>query len=162
MPIMKWNPSKEVTKWGTFEDYPREIHRMWRDMDRMFDSFFRGQDFEETEHKVSRWSPNVEIAESGDAFVVKAELPGVSKNDVKVSLRDNLLIMRGEKRQEKDEKKASYHRVEREYGAFERSFTLPSTVKSDKIEATFKDGVLTLTLPKVEEAKPKEIEVKVE
>jgi len=162
MAIMKWHPARELTRWSAFEDFPREMRRMWREMDRMFDNFFRGGEFEEAEHALTRWSPDVDIAETDDAFVVKAELPGITKDDVKITLRDNVLTIKGEKKQEKEMKKENYHRVERCYGAFQRSFTLPATVKADKIEATYKDGVLTLTLPKVEEAKPKEIEVKVE
>ena len=106
-------------------------------------------------------TPAVDIAEQENEYEVKVELPGVSKEDVKISLESNILTIKGEKKEEKEEKKTNLHRVERSYGMFQRSFTLPTTVKSDKIDATFSDGVLTITLPKVEEAKPKQIEVKV-
>lgn len=92
---------------------------------------------------------------------MKVELPGVSKDDVKITIESNILTIRGEKKQEKDVKQENYQRIERSYGSFQRSFTLPGTVKSDAIDAIFKDGVLTVTLPKAEEAKPKHIEVKV-
>lgn len=102
----------------------------------------------------------VDVVENNEAYVIKAELPGISKNDVKITLHENVLTIKGEKKQEKEEKDRNFHRVERSYGSFERSFTLPSGVKDDKIEAAYKDGILTITLPKAEEAKPKEIEVK--
>jgi HSP20 family protein len=89
------------------------------------------------------------------------ELPGVNKDEVKITLESNILTIRGEKKQEKETKKENYHRIERSYGSFERSFTLPTSVKSDKIDAAYNNGVLQITLPKVEEAKPKQIEVKV-
>jgi HSP20 family protein len=85
----------------------------------------------------------------------------VTKKDVAITLQDNVLTLRGEKRQEKESKDASFHRSERTYGAFQRSFTLPSTVVAEKIDAAFADGVLTVTLPKSDEAKPRQIEVKV-
>jgi HSP20 family protein len=85
----------------------------------------------------------------------------VSRNDVKITLHDNVLTIKGEKKEEKEEKDVNVHRVERSYGVFERAFSLPLTVKSEKIDASFKDGVLSIILPKAEEAKPKEIEVKV-
>ncbi len=162
MAIVRWSPARDLARWSSFEDFPREMRRMWREMDRMFDNFFRGSESEEAEHPLTRWSPDVDIHETEDSFVVKAELPGLTKDDVKITLRDDVLTIRGEKKQEKETKKENYHRIERNYGAFHRSFTLPTSVRSDKIEATYEDGVLTLTLPKVEEAEPKEIEVKVQ
>jgi HSP20 family protein len=109
----------------------------------------------------SYWTPAVDIAEQENEYLVKMELPGVNKEDVKISLESNILTIRGEKKQEKEEKNKSLHRVERSYGSFQRSFTLPTSVKNDKIDAFFEDGVLSVTLPKMEEAKPKQIEVKV-
>jgi HSP20 family protein len=107
------------------------------------------------------WTPAVDVAEHEDAYQVKVELPGVSKDDVKITMQDNILTIRGEKKQEKESKNSNYHRVERSYGSFQRSFTLPTSVKHDKIEASYNDGILTIALPKAEEAKPKQIEVKV-
>jgi HSP20 family protein len=109
----------------------------------------------------SIWTPAVDITEKDDEYLVKVELPGVEKNDVQITLESNILTVKGEKKQEKEEKGENYHRMERSYGSFQRSFTLPTTVKSDKIDASFKDGVLSIRLPKSEEAKPKLIEVKV-
>jgi len=128
-------------------------------MNRMFDRFFRGS--EEEEYALSSWVPSTDIAEHDDAYVVKVELPGVAKDDVRITLDSNILTIRGEKKQESATKRENFHRVERSYGAFQRSFTLPTTVKSDRIDATYKDGILTVSLPKAEEAKPKQIEVKV-
>ncbi|MBM2839971.1 MAG: Heat shock protein, Hsp20 family [Bacteroidetes bacterium] len=109
----------------------------------------------------SVWTPAVDVAENENEVQVKVELPGVSKDDVKITMQENILTIRGEKKQEKETKNSEYHRVERSYGSFQRSFTLPTNVKHDKIEASYNDGVLTVTLPKAEEAKPKQIEVKV-
>jgi len=126
----------------------------------MFDNFFDGARHDE-DNALAAWSPAVDIAEHDDQYVVKMELPGVSKEEVKITLESNILTVRGEKKQEKETKKENYHRIERSYGSFQRSFTLPTTVKNDKIDASFKDGILNIKLPKAEEAKPKQIEVKV-
>jgi len=107
------------------------------------------------------WLPAVDIVEQKDDYIVKVDLPGLTKNDVKITVQNDILTIRGEKKQEKESKEQNVHRMERSYGMFQRSFTLPSSVKSEKIDAVFADGVLTITLPKVEEAKAKEIEVKV-
>jgi len=133
---------------------------MQREINRMFDSFFQNGD-ENFPLVATSWKPAVDIAEEDTAFVVKMELPGVAKEDVKITLEDGLLTVRGEKKEEKESKGTNYHRVERGYGAFQRSFTLPATVKGDKVEASFRDGILNIMLPKSEEAKPKEIEVRV-
>ncbi|MBI4548049.1 MAG: Hsp20/alpha crystallin family protein [Ignavibacteriae bacterium] len=131
---------------------------MQREIDRMFDRFRGGMI---DDGSASTWLPTVDIAEQENDYVVKVDLPGVNKSDVKITVQNDVLTIRGEKKQEKEKKGENYHRVERSYGSFQRSFTLPSSVMSDKIEASYDNGVLTITLPKVEEAKPKEIEVKV-
>ena len=109
--------------------------------------------------EVGEWMPVVDIDETKDAFVVKTELPGVDKDDVSVNIEDGVLTIRGEKKVETEDKK--HHRAECAYGSFIRSFTLPQTIKADKVEAEYKNGVLNLTIPKSEEAKPKQIEVKI-
>ena len=109
--------------------------------------------------KVGDWMPVVDIDETEDAFVVKAELPGVEKDDVTVNIDNGILTIKGEKKIETEDKK--HHRVECTYGSFVRSFTLPQEIKAEKIEAEYKNGVLTLTIPKSEEVKPQQIEVKV-
>jgi HSP20 family protein len=134
---------------------------MQREINRLFDNFFRGGVQDDGTFGLSYWTPAVDIAEHENEYVVRVELPGVSKDDVKITLESNILTIRGEKKQEKAQQNENYHRVERMYGTFQRSFTLPTTVKSDRIDAVYKDGILTVTLPKAEEAKPKQIEVKV-
>jgi HSP20 family protein len=105
------------------------------------------------------WAPAVDISEGDQAFTLTAELPGFSKDDVKIEVQDNRLTLKGERKRDTDVQEKQYRRVERVYGAFERSFKLPMAVEADKAEATFKDGVLKLTLPKVEEAKPQPISI---
>ena len=109
--------------------------------------------------EVGDWMPQVDISETKEAFIVKAELPGVEKEDVNVNFENSILTIRGEKKVETEDKKR--HRVECAYGTFIRSFTLPQTIKADKIEAVYKNGILNLTIPKADEAKPKQIEVKI-
>jgi len=108
------------------------------------------------------WAPRVDIAETDKAFEIKAEIPDVNKEDVRVTVHNGVLTIQGERKQEKEEKGKKFHRVERCYGSFTRSFTLPDNVDETKISASFKDGVLNIQIQKTEEAKPKSIEVKVE
>ena len=107
------------------------------------------------------WLPSVDISETEDKLLIKAELPGLEAKDVKVSVSGDILTIKGEKKKEEEEKDEHHYCVERYYGSFQRSFQLPTSVKEDKVEATFDKGVLKVTLPKVEEAKKKEIEVKI-
>lgn len=116
--------------------------------------------FEETV-PLTTWTPACDIYETDKEVVLKIEVPGVKKEDVKVSLENTTLTIRGERKFEEEVKKENYHRVERNYGEFLRTFTLPAFIDETKILADFKDGLLTVTLPKREEAKPKAIEVKV-
>ncbi len=105
------------------------------------------------------WTPSVDISETDESFEVRAELPGVAKDDIHVSVKDNLLTLRGEKRQEKVDDPQNYRSVERRYGSFQRRFTLPSEVETGDIKAEFSDGVLTLAIPKPEAVKPTEIPI---
>jgi HSP20 family protein len=107
----------------------------------------------------SAWLPPVDVFEDKEGIKLTAELPGVKAEDVKISLENQTLTLRGEKKQIAEETVEKVHRYERSYGSFERTFTLPSTVVCEKIQATFEDGILTVTLPKVEKAKPREIPV---
>lgn len=107
------------------------------------------------------WSPTVDVVETPEEFQVKAELPEVKKEDVKVSVDNRVLRLEGERRQEKEDKNKKFHRIERSYGSFLRTFALPDNVDDTKVRAEFKDGVLNVRLPKSEKAKPKSIEVKV-
>ena len=105
------------------------------------------------------WTPSVDISETDDVFKVRAELPGVAKDDLHISVKDNLLTLSGEKRQENVDDTQNYRRVERRYGSFQRRFTLPSEVETDDIKAEFSDGVLILSIPKPETVKPTEIPI---
>jgi HSP20 family protein len=110
---------------------------------------------------VADWVPSVDVSETEGEYQIKAELPEVKKEDVKVTVEDGVLTIQGERKHEKEEKGKKYHRVERSYGSFVRSFTLPDLVDEEKVKAEFKDGVLNVQLPKSEKAKPKAIEVAV-
>jgi HSP20 family protein len=137
----------------------------WREIEDMFDRYTRaggvprggGQELART----GDWTPRVDIAETDQAFVIKAEVPEVKKDDVKITVDNGILSICGERKQEQEEKGKTFHRVERFYGQFTRSFTLPDNVDEDNITATFKDGMLSLEIPKTEKAQPKAIEVKV-
>jgi HSP20 family protein len=131
-------------------------------INRMFEETLGGRYPAERE-EVGRgmWTPAVDIHETNDSYVVKADLPGVNKDDIHVDIRDNTLTIRGEKKYEEKVSKDNYVRTERAYGTFLRSLILPQNVDADKIEAKYKDGVLELTIPKKEEAKPKQIEINV-
>ena len=116
---------------------------------------------EEESITVLEWEPLVDIIEDDKEYIIKTELPEVKKEDVRVSVENGVLTITGERKFEKEEKNKKYHRVERAYGSFARSFTLPEVAEADKVNAEFKDGVLKVHLPKSEKAKPKQIEVKV-
>jgi HSP20 family protein len=150
MSLVRWNPTRELAAW------PSDLFTMQRDINRMFDNFFRG----DTSH-LTAWTPAVDVAESDADYIVKVELPGVQKEDVKITVESNTLTIRGEKKQQKEAKKENYYSFERSFGAFERSFSLPASVMNNKIDASYTDGILTITLPKSTEAQPKQIEVKV-
>jgi HSP20 family protein len=143
-----------------FEPF-KDLISMQDKMNRLFeDSFLRSMDGEEVVAQ-GTWSPVVDIYEKKDSIVLKAEVPGLEKDDISVVVEENVLTIKGEKKQENDVEKDRLHRVERTYGSFERSFTLPKTVDQEKLEAEYRNGVLVITLPKVPEAKPKQIEVSV-
>jgi len=110
---------------------------------------------------VADWVPMVDIAEDDKEYLIKAEIPEVDKKDVKVTVQDGVLTIQGERKQEKEEKDKRFHRVERSYGTFVRTFSLPEDVAEDRMKAEFKDGVLLIHLPKTEKPKPKAVEIKV-
>ena len=125
----------------------------------LLENFF-GEDLAPSEDVSNRaWMPAVNIRETDAAFLVEAELPGLTKKDIEITLENNLLKLTGERRFEKDTKEENYHRVERQYGNFLRTFSLPSQVDSNAVKATFKEGVLTIEVPKAEEAKPRKIAI---
>ena len=151
MAIVRWDPL-------------RDLVNLQERMNRMFDDSFRGIGRTGSEDWAlgGSWAPAVDIYEHEGNIVLKAELPGIDPKDVDVRLENNTLTLRGERQLDNEVKQESYHRVERAYGAFTRSFTLPSVVDQDKIKADYKDGVLKVTLPKREEAKPKQINIGVQ
>ena len=147
-PITRWDPLKEM----------EELQN------RMATLFGRAPVRKEADKEAmtkADWAPLVDIAEDEKEYVIKAELPEVTKDDVKVNLQEGVLTITGERKFEKEEKGKKYHRVERAYGSFARSFSLPEDADPTKVQAEFKDGVLKVHLPKSEKAKPKSIEVKV-
>jgi HSP20 family protein len=107
------------------------------------------------------WTPSVDIYETDDKVVLKADLPGIEQKDIDLRIEDDMLVLRGERKFEKEEDKEDFHRIERTYGAFQRTFRLPGTVDQSKIEAKHKDGVLEVTLHKREDTKPRQIRVEV-
>ena len=155
MSLIRWNPSRDLAAWSS------DIFNMQREINRLFDTFVRGGTQADESFGLTYWTPAVDIAERDNEYVVKVDLPGVEKDDVKITLVSGVLTIRGEKKQENESKTGSFHRIERSYGSFQRSFTLPSSVRNDGIDAVYKDGILTITLPKAEEARPKQIEVRV-
>jgi HSP20 family protein len=124
---------------------------------RFFDTFFADGAGEDVANRT--WTPPVDIRESDDAFRIHAELPGLTKEDVQITLENNVLRLSGERKFEKEVKQDAYHRIERAYGSFSRSFALPHQVASDKVEAKFENGVLSIVVPKVEQAKPRRIAI---
>jgi HSP20 family protein len=146
MALARWTPMGNLQ---SFQD----------EMNRMFNQFFRGGTGEEAGWGLRTWTPPVDIYETDDALVLKAELPGVSRDDVSIEIHQNTLILRGQRKHEAEVKEENYHRVERAYGTFQRSFVLPTMVDQEHVQATYKDGVLELRLPKSEAAKPKRIAI---
>ena len=137
----------------------RELRGLQDEMNRLFSSSFN-RSGGSNEMMRGAWSPNVDILENKDSIVLEAELPGMTPDDVSISVENNVLTIQGERSFEKKQDKDNYHRVERSYGSFTRSFTLPPTVSSEDVQAVFENGILKLTLAKREEAKPRKIEIK--
>ena len=148
-----------IVRWEPFRDLVGIQDRM----NRLFDEAFRGArgTSEEDWALGGSWAPLVDIYEQGGDIVLKAELPGVDPKDVEIRVENNTLTLRGQRHFDQEVKRESYHRVERSYGSFSRAFTLPNVVDTEKIKADFKDGVLRLTLPQREEAKPKKISINI-
>lgn len=130
------------------------------EMDRVFDRFLEGK-WDEIP-ALGEWTPNMDISETKDSLVAKVEVPGMDPKDIHISLQENLLTIKGEKKQEKEEKDEHYHRVERAYGVFTRSVRLPVAADASKVTASFKNGLLTITLPKTPSARGTTIPVKAE
>lgn len=147
-----------VTRWDPF----KELNEMESRLATMFGRAPVRKDGEKDEAMtVAEWAPLVDITEDEKEYLIKAQLPEVKKDDMKVSVQDGILTIAGERKSEKEEKNKKFHRVEWAYGSFSRSFTLPEDADADKVAGDFKDGVLKVHVPKSEKAKPKKIEVKV-
>lgn len=143
---------------GLMTDPFREFERR---MNRFFGESFGFFPEGEESFSLTTWAPACDVYENDNELIVKAELPEVKKDDVKVSVDNNVLTIRGERKFEEETKRENYHRLERSYGEFMRSFTLPNYVDAAKISAEFKDGMLNVSMPKRAEAKPKQVEIKV-
>lgn len=145
----------DLVQWRPF----REVFRLRNEMDRLWDEYF-GPGRRALQPIEEAWLPAVDIAETGDKITVKAEIPGMEAKDIEISMVGDTLTIKGEKKAEREEKEENYHLVERSYGSFSRAMKLPAAVDPDKVQATYKNGVLTVVLPKKEEVKPKAIEIK--
>jgi HSP20 family protein len=145
----------ELMEWRPF----REVSRLRREMDRLWEDYF-GAGRRALRPMEMEFAPAVDVKETADQVVVKAEVPGIDAKDINISVTGDVLTIKGEKKSEREEKEENYHLVERSYGSFSRSLVLPAAVDMDKIEAKYDKGVLTITCPKKEEVKPKAIEIK--
>ena len=139
----------------------QDLFSIHNDMSRLFDQWYRPARGR-VEGENLDWMPVVDILEANGHVEIRAEMPGLPEQDVQLSVTDDVLTLKGEKTQENDEKDQKYHRVERSYGRFQRSFTLPANLNPEAIRAKFTNGVLTVSIPKAEEVKPKEIQISVE
>lgn len=147
-----------ITRWDPF----RELDELQTRLSALFGRApVRKNGSKDEALAVAEWAPVVDIVEDENEYLIKAELPEVKKEEVKVTVQDDVLTISGERMFEKEEKGRKYHRMERAYGSFARSFTLPEDADGEKVAAEFKDGVLKVHLPKSEQAKPKSIEVKI-
>ena len=148
MAVIRWTPFRELS---TVQD---RVNRLFEDA---MKAPYRGDEGLTS----TAWAPAVDIYETDKEIVLKAELPEMQEKDIDIKVEDNVLSITGERRMEKEVKEENYHRIERSYGSFNRSFTLPRTVDREGIKAAYKDGVLKVTLPKKEETKPKQIKIDV-
>ncbi|MCA2004744.1 MAG: Hsp20/alpha crystallin family protein [Ignavibacterium sp.] len=153
MTLVKFNPVRDLL------NFEREFNRMFNALESRF-GISRAPEIDE-EYENAVWMPLTDIYEDNDKYTLKVDLPGIKKDDVKINYANGKLSISGERVQESETKDAKWHRIEKSYGKYYRSFTLPEQIQEDKISAEFKDGLLTITIPKAEEAKPKEIEIKV-
>ncbi len=146
-----------IVRWEPFRDLLTTQDRFNRLFNETFARAFSGDSGEDAGTR--SWAPAVDVLENDQNVVLKAELPGIDPKDVEIRIQDNTLTLKGERKFEKDVKEGNYQVVERSYGSFSRSFSLPAYINSENVTADYKDGLLTLTLPKREEAKPKVIKL---
>jgi HSP20 family protein len=152
MALVRYSPVRELL------DVERQFNKMFNTLGSRFGLTERNSD-EEYENAV--WMPLTDVFEDTDSYFIKADLPGVKKDDVKISYSDGTLSISGERSQEKESKETKFHRLERSFGRYYRSFNLPKEIKNDKIEAQFENGQLNVKIPKADEVKPKQIDIKV-
>ena len=148
MALIRWEPV-------------RELHTMQNEMNRLFNTFFDSPTPGNggSGGSVRRWIPAMDVVETEDHFVLRADLPGLSENDVNIELEDNVLTVAGERKAEHEQRGEGYYRVERAFGSFSRSLTLPEGVNADAIQASFDNGVLEVRIPKPEQHKPRKVQI---
>lgn len=146
------NMLNSVPRWN-----PAAAYLTREPISRLFDNFFNNLQGEEVSNR--GWVPPVDIQETEEAYKLQAELPGLTKDDINITLENNVLRLSGERKFEKDVEKENYHRIERTYGAFSRAFALPQQVNPEGVQAAFENGILTVTVPKAEQAKPRKISI---
>ncbi len=146
---------QSITRWDSFRSFPT----LQEQMNRLFEETFRGRT---DESAMTAWAPAVDICETENELVLKADLPDINEKDLDVRVENNMLTLRGERKFEQKVSQDNYLRVERAYGSFSRSFALPNTVNTEAIKAEYRNGVLTVALPKRAESKPKQVKINVE
>ncbi|HWN97480.1 MAG TPA: Hsp20/alpha crystallin family protein [Methylomirabilota bacterium] len=156
MALIRWQ-RPEMNVWSPF----RHLSTLRDEIDRLFDSPLNALT-NDSQQFLNGWLPTLDLHEDKDHLVLKAELPGMKKEDIDISLHGDVLTLSGERKEEENYEKAETYRAERFLGRFQRTLTLPFAVNASKVQASYKDGILTVTLPKAEEAKPKQIQVKVD
>jgi len=151
MTIVKWRPRREWDPFADMLDLQNNINRLFNL------SLIRKGD-----EGIIGWSPNVDICKEGENYILKSELPGMTKDEIDISIQDNVVTLKGTKKEEKEVKEDSYYHCERRFGSFQRSFELPAPIDKKKVKASYREGVLKVTLPMAEEAKPKQIKIDIE
>jgi len=146
MTIVRWEPLRELTS-------------LQSEMNRLFNTVFDAPSGTASGPVLRRWVPAMDLVESGDHFVLRADLPGMSEEDIQIELEDGTLTVSGERKDEHEERQEGFHRLERSFGAFSRSLTLPKGVDADAVSAKFDRGVLEIRIPKPEERKPRRISI---
>ena len=154
MAVIRWRPRRGESPFGELLGIQDEINRL-------FDTMLPQRSSERMGLFEGEWAPAVDVLEDDDRVIVKAELPGTTEKDIEVSILGDTLTIKGEKKKEAQKEDRKYHRLERTYGAFHRSVSLPTSVASDKVKASFNNGTLEIDLPKKEEVKPRQIKIEV-
>ncbi|HIJ74492.1 MAG TPA: Hsp20/alpha crystallin family protein [Candidatus Hydrogenedentes bacterium] len=148
MALVRWRNRGELAPWSALRDIEGQFNRLFAEL------------AGEGDWRLGAWSPAVDLTETDEAYTLEADLPGLNKDDVEITAVDNVITLKGERKQEHEAREKGHHRYERRYGSFQRSFEVPGGFEAEKVDAKFEDGVLRVTLPKRKEAKPKHIQVK--